>query len=77
MGPQAPQVFFVGQHHHRPDHDHTYASYSSEQGNEVSLVDDIAEVNCFLPFLGNKHWVCQAYQVYFASLLAQGSYSSD
>ena len=43
MGPQAPQASSVGRHHHRPDHDHIYASYSIKQKYEVSLVDIILQ----------------------------------
>lgn len=62
MGPRAPQVSFLGQCHHRPGHDHTYASYSSKQEYEMSMTDDIVEVKMFLPFPGSKRWVCQAYR---------------
>ena len=75
MDPQAPRVSSVGQHHHR--HDHTYASYSVEQGIELSVVANVKEVNWFLPFLDNKHWVCQAFRQCFAWLLASRPYSSD
>ena len=75
MGPPAPQVFFVGQHHHRLVHDHTYVSCSVKQRYSISLVNDSLEVPLVLLFPGSRRWVCQAYRRYFASPLTSRPYS--
>ena len=69
MDPPAPRESFVGQHHHRLVHDHTYASYSVKQRCPISLVNNPLEVPEVLLFPDNRRWVCPAYRRYFASLL--------